>query len=123
MSSTIKSKLFGEMAKSVYLCIVIMWWPARAPAPLLAEKGTQVRILGRTRCCIFPHMLLAEFPKFFGHCQKPGGKAPRQTTGMSQKTCHVVVKKIRALVELGQEHIADFLCAIPIFKVKPRCIS
>ena len=31
-----------------------MWWPLRAPAPLVAEKGTQVRILGRTRCCIFP---------------------------------------------------------------------
>ena len=28
--------------------------------------------------------------------------------GMSQKTCLVIVKKFRALVELGPEHIAGF---------------
>gem|GEM_PF-3470103 len=55
-----------------------MWWPARAPAPLLAEKGTQVRILGRTRCCIFPFytMSLADYSNSVtASLHSAGGKA------------------------------------------------
>ena len=53
----------------MYLCHVIMWWPPRAPAPLVAEKGTQVRLLGRTRCCIFPIYNIACRISQLGHCQ------------------------------------------------------
>ena len=101
---------FGGVRNNIYLTIVIMWWPLWALAPLVAEKGTQVRILGRTRCCIFPSQCRS--PNFYNPVTVDlavDGKAPRRAMGISQKTCHVIVRDeqnhllniFRALGELG----------------------
>ncbi len=73
---------------------MIMWCPSPAIAAPMAEKGTQVRILGRTRCCIFPSTIsLAEFLNSVTASPMRWWEGPtRRAMGMSQKTCLVIVK-------------------------------